>query len=98
MALFLIVVALSLGKFSFLHTLDNKAIVFIILSGIAGALSWLFYFFAIKSGTVTGVVGIDRTSVLFAFILAWLFLGEHATWQKALGACLVAGGAILMAR
>jgi hypothetical protein len=31
-------------------------------------------------------------------LLPWLFLGEHATWQKALGACLVAGGAILMAR
>jgi transporter family protein len=98
MAIFLVMIAFSLGKFSFLHTIDNKALLFIVLSGVAGALSWLFYFFALKSGTVSGVVALDRTSVIFAFVLAFLFLGESITWQKGLGAFLVAGGAFLMAR
>ncbi len=97
MALFLVGVSLSLGKFSFLHTFNSKALIFIILSGLAGAISWLFYFFAIKYGTVSGVVAIDRTSVVFAFILAVLFLSEAFSWQKALGAALVAFGAILVA-
>ncbi len=97
MAVFLVAVSFSLGKFAFLGAFTSKAVIFIILSGIAGALSWLFYFFAIKLGTVSGVVAIDRTSVIFAFILAMLFLGEVFTWQKAIGATLVAIGAILMA-
>ena len=97
MAVFLVAVSFSLGKFSFLGAFTSKAVIFIILSGIAGALSWLFYFLAIKLGTVSGVVAIDRTSVIFAFILAVLFLSEAFTWQKAIGAALVAIGAILMA-
>lgn len=97
MAVFLVAISFSLGKFSFLGVFTGKAVLFIVLSGIAGALSWLFYFFAIKLGTVSGVVAIDRTSVIFAFILAVLFLSEVLTWQKALGAALVAIGAILMA-
>lgn len=97
MAVFLVVVSFSLGKFSFLGVFTSKAVIFIILSGIAGALSWLFYFLAIKLGTVSSVVAIDRTSVIFAFILAVLFLSEAFTWQKAIGAALVAIGAILMA-
>lgn len=66
MALFLVIVALSLKKFSGIETLYGKPIIFIILSGIAGALSWLLYFFAIKTGPVSGVVAIDRTSVVGA--------------------------------
>lgn len=97
MALFLVAVSFALGKFSFLNAFNSKALIFIVLSGIAGAISWLFYFFAIKSGTVSGVVAIDRTSVVFAFILAVLFLGEVLTWQKAFGAALVALGAIILA-
>jgi len=97
MALFLVAVSFGLGKFAFLGTITNKALIFIILSGIAGALSWLFYFFAIKFGPVTGVVGIDKTSVIFAFVLAVLFLSEAFTWTKALGAVLVGAGALLMA-
>ncbi len=97
MAVFLVVVSFSLGKFDFLNTLGNKAIFFIVLSGVAGALSWLFYFLAIKLGTVTGVVAIDRTSVVFAFILAALFLSEAVTWGKVTGAVMVAAGAFLMA-
>ena len=97
MAIFLVGVSFALGKFTMLSSFTNKAIVFIVLSGIAGALSWLCYFFAIKSGAVSGVVAIDRTSVVFAFILAVLFLGETFTWRAALGAALVASGAILMA-
>lgn len=96
MAIFLVGVSTVLGKFSFLDALNNKALIFIILSGVAGALSWLFYFFAIKTGPVSGVTAIDRTSVVFAFLLAVIFLSEAFTWMKALGAAFILAGAILM--
>ncbi len=96
MAIFLVTVALSLGKFSGLHTITNKALLFIVLSGIAGALSWLFYFFALKVGPASGVSAVDRTSTVFVLILAVLFLAESVTWLKVLGALSITLGAILM--
>jgi transporter family protein len=96
MALFLFFVSLSLGKFQFLHTIKSKTLFFIVLSGIAGAMSWLFYFFAIKTGVVSGVAALDRLSVVFVLVFAILFLGEKFTLISALGALLITAGAILM--
>jgi transporter family protein len=69
---------------------------FIVASGIAGALSWLFYFFALQNGPASAVSGIDRLSVVFVVILAALFLGEAFTIKTALGALLIVAGAILL--
>lgn len=96
MALFLIITAFSLGKFNFLNTIDNKALIFIILSGVSGAISWLFYFLAIKIGPVTAVAAIDRTSIVFVFVLSVLFLSESLTVLKSIGAIAIVVGAILM--
>lgn len=97
MAVFLVIVALSLGKFSQLESITGKPLLFIILSGVAGALSWLLYFLAIKYGPVSGVVALDRLSVAFALVLAALFLGEALTWKTALGGALIIAGALLVA-
>lgn len=96
MALFLLFVSLSLGKFQFLHTIKSKVLFFIILSGISGALSWLFYFFALKTGIASGVAALDRLSVVFVVIFAILFLGEKLSLYTALGALFITIGAILM--
>jgi transporter family protein len=96
MALFLVAVSFSLGKFSMLESVNSKTLFFIILSGIAGAISWLFYFFAIKIGPASAVAAIDKTSIVFVFILALIFLGESFTYMKAGGALLVVLGALLM--
>lgn len=96
MAAFLIAVSFTLGKAGLLSTLSGKALVFIALSGVAGALSWLFYFFALQKGPASGVAALDRLSVVFVFVLAVLFLGEHLTLKAATGALLVVAGAVLM--
>ncbi|OGI15909.1 hypothetical protein A3K63_00930 [Candidatus Micrarchaeota archaeon RBG_16_49_10] len=75
---------------------NRKALFYILLSGVAGALSWLFYFIALKLGQASKVAPIDRLSVVFVIILAALFLGEKVTLKIALGALLVVGGAILI--
>ncbi len=97
MAAFLFFVSLSFGKLPLLRTIHQKAFLFIVLAGVAGALSWLCYFFALKYGKASGVAAIDRLSVVFVLILAILFLSEKLTWQTGVGAILVTAGAILFA-
>lgn len=96
MAAFLTVVSLALRKAPLLSSLNSKLLTFIALSGIAGALSWLFYFFALKHGPASGVAALDRLSVVFVLVFAVLFLSEQLTWKTGLGALLVTIGAILM--
>lgn len=99
MSLFLIAVVIIQGKFSLIQSvIQNKtAFMAIILSGIAGALSWLFYFMAIKHGNISQVAPIDKLSVVFAVILAVLFLGEKISLYSTIGVALIAIGAILVA-
>lgn len=98
MAVFLLLAAAALGKFNGfrLSTLAGRDWLFIALAGIAGALSWLFYFFALKVGLVNKVVVIDRLSLVFVVFLSALFLGEAFTWKVALGAALMVGGALFI--
>lgn len=98
MALFLLGVSLAFRKFDgfSLHALTGKQWSYIVLAGIAGALSWLCYFAAIKLGSTPKVVAIDRTSVIFVLVFSILVLGDALTWKSALGALLITGGAILM--
>lgn len=99
MAAALIILSLSLKKFSgfSLHDLTGRQWTYIILAGLAGAASWLFYFAALKLGLATRVAALDRTSIVFVVIFSALFLGEPLTWKAALGAIFMVGGAILLA-
>ncbi|NQV93381.1 EamA family transporter [Candidatus Kaiserbacteria bacterium] len=98
MALFLVLVSFFLNKFDgfSVTNLSSKEWLLISLAGIAGALSWLFYFFALKTGFATEVVAIDRLSIVFVVILAALFLGEGFGWKVILGALFMTAGAILI--
>lgn len=96
MALFLFIVSLSLGKFGQINTVDKRAIIFIVLSGVVGALSWLAYFLALKYGPPSGVAALDRLSVVFVLIFSVLFLSQKLTIQSGIGALLITIGAILM--
>lgn len=75
MAAFLFFVSLSFGKFKgfAFSSISSKDWIFIILAGIAGALSWLFYFFALKNGPASSVAAIDRLSIVFVVLLAAIF-------------------------
>lgn len=101
MAVFLIVMAWMLGKFNgfSLHALSGKEWVLLTLAGIAGALSWLFYFFALRDGTASAVVAIDRLSivlVVLVVLLAAMFLAETLSWRSVLGSILMVCGAVLI--
>jgi transporter family protein len=70
---------------------------FIILSGVAGALSWLFYFAALKLADASKVAPVDRASVLIVMVLAALFLGERITLKTATAGVLIFIGLLLLA-
>ncbi len=97
MAAFMVSAAFALGKFSGwnLQSFSGKEWWLIAGAGIAGALSWLFYFVALKTGPATAVSALDRLSVVFVVLLAAIFLGEALTWKTAIGAGLITIGALL---
>lgn len=98
MTLFLLSVSLFLRRttWTYLQTIPSKDLILITLSGIAGALSWCFYFFALKIGNVSDVVAVDRLSLVFAVILAVLVLGETITAKAWLGVGCMTVGAFLI--
>jgi transporter family protein len=99
MALFLCGVVVAQQKTGLISEImaNYKALTFIVLSGIAGALSWIFYFLALKHGEVSKVAPVDKLSVVFAIVLAFLFLGEKLTLLKGIGAALLTTGVVLLA-
>ena len=97
MTILIVVFVLSIGKGNQLTQLTRKETGFVILSGIAGALSWLCYFAALKLADVSQVAPVDRASLLIAIVLAALALGEKITLVKALAAVLIFAGILLLA-
>jgi transporter family protein len=68
------------------------------LSGVTTAGSWVFYYKAIKLGEVSTVALIDKASVVVALLLAWLLLGESLTPAKLVGGGLMLAGLLVIAR
>lgn len=99
MAIFLVCVTAFQGKLNQISSIiaDKKAFSYIIFSGLAGALSWLFYFIALRYGNVSQVGPIDKLSVVFAVIIAALFLGEKISKLSGFGVLLIAVGAVMIA-
>jgi transporter family protein len=90
--------AIGSGQAAAIATLDPRTLVFVILSGLAGAAAWLAYFAALQTGQATAVSALDRLSIAFVVVLAALILGESLTLQRAAGAAFVVAGAYLIAR
>ncbi len=97
MALFLLALVAVQGKFGQMADIvaHKRSLGFIALSGTAGAVSWLFYFLALKVGKVAQVGPVDKLSVVLAIVIAVLFLGEKLTLWNGVGVVLIAAGAIL---
>ena len=76
--------------------ISRHAWVFLILSGIATGLSWLFYFKALQSGEVSRVAPIDKLSVVITIFLSFILLKEPVSLKVIIGALLITGGSVLM--
>lgn len=96
MALVVFLVALTTGKIQGISQATSKDFFWITLSGLAGAISWLFYFWALKFGPATRVATIDRLSLVAVAIFAAILLGEKFSWFSAIGVVLIVAGAYLL--
>ncbi|MEK7201387.1 MAG: EamA family transporter [Patescibacteria group bacterium] len=98
MALILIAAGFLFKKFEgfSLSSFSGKAWIFILLSALAGAASWILYFVALKTGPASAVAVLDKMSVFLVILFAALFLGEALTMKSALGIILTVAGTLLI--
>lgn len=84
------------GKHKEFTSLTSKNWRFLIYSGLATGASWLFYFRALQLGDVSKVAPIDKLSVVFTIILAFIFLGETVNLKAIIGGLLIAAGTLVL--
>lgn len=79
-----------------ISSISKKSWIFLILSGLATGASWLCYYKAIQMGDVSKVVPIDKLSVLFTLVLAFVFLHEEFNVKSLIGSILITAGTLFM--
>jgi len=89
-------IALVRGSAENMGSLNRTNWIFLILSGCATGLSWIFYFKALQLGKVSQVAPVDKLSVALAIILAVVFLKEPLTIKSASGALLIIAGTLVL--
>lgn len=79
-----------------LASISKFSLLFLVLSGFATGLSWLFYFRALQLGKASQVAPIDKLSLVMTIILAAMFLKEKVSLPVILGGIMMSAGAILI--
>ena len=91
------VIVFYTGKQSEIAEIGQKSWIFLITSGLATGLSWLFYYKALQIGEASRVVPVDKFSVVLSVFFAFLILGEKVTLKAIIGCLLIAAGTLVMA-
>ena len=89
-------IVFATGAFSGIKTLNATNWTFLILSGLATGLSWMFYFHALQLGDVSRVAPVDKLSIALTILLAFVILGETISWQAVIGGSLIVAGTLCM--
>lgn len=76
--------------------LSKHNLVFLLISGVATGMSWIFYFKALQLGKVSQVAPVDKLSVALTILLAAVFLKEVVTLKMAIGAVLIIAGTLVL--
>lgn len=79
-----------------IRSIPRHTWLFLVLSGLATGLSWLFYFKALQTGDVSRVAPVDKLSVVMTIVLATLLLKEPLSLRVIAGALLVTAGSIVL--
>lgn len=79
-----------------IKSISGHTLLFLILSGAATGLSWLFYFKALQIGAVSRVAPVDKLSVVITICLSFLFLKEPVNAKVIIGSLLITAGSIVM--
>lgn len=84
------------GDVKGLAEIPNKTLLFLVLSGLATGLSWIFYFKALQIGKASLVAPIDKSSLVLVLLFSAAFLGESLTRQSILGTFLIVIGTLVL--
>jgi transporter family protein len=84
------------GELREIKHLSRSNWLFLILSGLATGLSWIFYFKALETGNVSKVAPIDKLSVAIAMGLSFVFLKEPIELKTLAGGLLIVAGTLLI--
>ena len=85
------------GSANSITQIETKSLIFLVLSGMATAASWICYFKALSMGDVNKIVPIDKSSTILSILLAIVLLGEtNHLPAKLTGTVLLATGVFLM--
>jgi transporter family protein len=86
------------GKpFAALGEARGRDLALLALAGLTTSLSWIFYYRAMKTGTVSFVSLVDKGSILVTLLLSFWLLREPFTPKLALGGGLVLAGVFVLA-
>ena len=89
-------IVLARGEEKGLSALSKQNWIFLIISGVATGLSWVFYFKALQVGKVSQVAPVDKLSVALTIVLSVVILGEVLSLKAAIGALLIIAGTIVL--
>jgi len=90
------VVVFVTGAQTGIEAISRRNLLFLVFSGIATGLSWLFYFRALQLGPASKVIPIDKSSVVFGMILAFVILQETVTIRAVIGGALIVIGTFVL--
>ncbi len=79
-----------------LHAASPRDLFLLALSGLTTSLSWIFYYRAMKTGTVTFVSLVDKGSIVITLLLSFFILREHFSAQTFAGAGLILAGIVVL--
>ena len=85
------------SQFGNVKMLSQRAIAFLVLSGLATGASWICYFRALDLGKASQVASVDKLSVAMVAIIAALFLQERLSPMALTGIAMITAGTILVA-
>ena len=89
-------IVLLTGNQHGIEDITRRSWTFLILSGLATGISWLFYYKALQMGKVSQVVPVDKLSVVISIVLAYMILGEELTLKSVLGGLLITAGTLVL--
>ena len=84
------------GKQHEITNIGQKSWVFLILSGCATGLSWLFFYKALQIGDASKVVPVDKFSVVISMVLAFVILGEAVNVKTIIGGLFITAGTLIL--
>lgn len=84
------------GKQNEITNIGQKSWIFLILSGCATGMSWLFYYKALQIGEASKVVPVDKFSVVISMFLAFAVLKEAVNAKSIIGGLLITIGTLVL--